>query len=480
MEKTLYEDLSNNTQMTEPGQYDLDLCMLVSKGGNIDLREMVKSMNFYESIYNTFITGEITCVDDKNILTGAKISGTEPIIIKFTTKGSGFPITLNLMVAKIKDKEKIKEAVQRYTLVVVHPDSIADTRRKISQSFQGKYSDMVESIFQNHLESTEDIWIQSTQQNNRIVIPNESPVKAINMIAAYSKSKDADNASFLFYQTSKSYHFRSFDDMIYSDLVTPQGLNGGSLEFTIDRETIDPDVHVTQKALRAESFELINDVDVSKHTEIGSYGSSLLVHDIHNKSYDVSTFNYHRQFDTDSNANVVMLESEPITPLGPIDPQDRGISDFPNAEFNLVSTAGSKQYTEDQFLGTFQALNYKGTVLQRRSELAASGLLRAKMVIGGMSGIQASDIISIKMFIQDATTSISGSKPIKDKKLSGKWIVESVQHSLSDKYSCILHIIRDKSPDVQPEYTKLQYNTEVGEVLLDKTNNRKFVKRVKK
>jgi hypothetical protein len=213
----------------------------------------------------------------------------------------------------------------------------------------------------------------------------------------------------------------------------------------------------TDKMLRAIDFKVETDVNIIQHTAIGTYGSTLVSHNIHAKTYDISTWNYHEQFKKID--AITKIASHPITPDGFIDEDRNNLSGFYDSEVNMISTSREKQYTADPYKGTFQPLDYSGTVLQRKSELAASTMLRADLTIAGMSGIQAGDIITMNINKADSVSGIDPSSVSgKDEKLSGPWLIESVAHRIKGlKYFCVLKIARDSTNMERTPYSALNY-----------------------
>ncbi len=467
MSLTLLQDLESNVKLTEPGQVSVKEIKITTRFKTIDIKSMMTELNIYESVFNTFLTADLTLEDTKNILVEEELLGTEPVSIVFETLGSSFPVDVKLILAKVKTKEPIQEKSFRYVLSLVSPESLNDTRTKVSESFTGTYSDMVKTIFENHLSSKRNLWLEETKNFNRMIIPNKSPVQAINMISSFSTAVMQGNASFLFFQTTKSYQWRSFGDMIWYNNISPQGI-----DIKVEKEKLSlTSSSNTDKMLRAIDFKVETDVNIIQHTAIGTYGSTLVSHNIHAKTYDISTWNYHEQFDPDLDAKsqkMAKIAEFPLTPHGPIDEDRNNLSGFYDSEVNMISTSREKQYTADPYKGTFQPLDYSGTVLQRKSEVAASTMLRANLTIAGMSGIQAGDIITMNINKADSVSGIDPSVEIKkDAKLSGPWMIESVAHSITGtKYFCILKIARDSTNMERTPYSALNYDEKEVEFIV--------------
>ena len=76
--------------------------------------------------------------------------------------------------------------------------------------------EMVASIFgdKKYLDSRKQLNFQRTRNQDKIVIPNIHPFNAINMIAQKSLADDSKSTGFHFYETTKGFHFRSFESLM--------------------------------------------------------------------------------------------------------------------------------------------------------------------------------------------------------------------------------------------------------------------------
>jgi hypothetical protein len=458
---TLYDDLVQNTELEETGQFTIYECTVHTKVGAVNVTKMVESFNIYESIFKTFVTGDLTVLDVENFLNIANITGTEPVKIKFGTKGSKHRIDVDLIVYKIKDKEKINENTNRYTLSLVSPEFLTDIRTKISKSFDGTYSDMIKIIYSEYLSSGTPLWLEKVNNSNRVIIPNKSPVDAINMISQFAIAEYADNSNFLFFQTTKSFHFRSITEMISLGWIRPEGLT-----FRVEKGQVSPTVPMSSKATRALEFEIKSDLDILRHTKLGTYGSTLIKHDIRSKVWRESEWSYHDQFVGNVDGKkYVKIGAFPISPDGPVTQEGKNLSDFPKSNITMISSAEKYSYQTLQNIPEFSKLDYENTVLTRKSEMNGMNLLRAQLTIGGMSGIQAGDVISIFIPTPYSSHSLKGGVKDEDEKLSGKWLVESVAHQVSEKYYSVLMLIRDSVPEEQTNYTSLNYGDSTPEII---------------
>jgi len=446
---TLLEDLRNNNELQEPGQFKIYSCVLTTKAGVLNILSMIEGLNLYESIFNNFLTGDITILDRDNVLEEFHLSGTEPLYLEFGTKGSEHRIKVNLILSKIKNKEKINLHSIRYTLNLIPQEFLNNARVKISKSFEGNYSDMVRDIYTDYLSAGEPLWLEEVKSNNRLIIPNKSPIDAINMASQFAISSNTTNPDFLFFQSTKSFHFRSMAEMIYLDGIRPEGI-----VFRVEPSQPGVGAPIETRATRALNFEVKSDTDILKHTALGTYGSTLLKHDIRSKTWSTSTWGYHNQFEED--ADQIKVNEFPLTPDGPVDEDGNNMSAFPDSYYNMVSGSGKYAYQITEGLNQFEKLNYKETLLQRKTSLNSMNIQRAQVSVPGISGLQAGDIIGIKV---DGLHS-------ENERLSGKWLIESVAHQVGEKYYCSLMIIRDSVKSHMMDYKPLNYRDSSPKVII--------------
>jgi hypothetical protein len=478
MTSRLGSDILENGEIDEPGQFEIIKATIFTShkkntpevNEEVDITSMIVSFNMYESIFNTFVTGDITLIDTHDLINGVlEITGTEPLYIEFGTLGSTYPIKMPFIITKVKESEKINESTIKYTLSLIPREFLTDARTKISRTEDGAYSDIVKRIFENDLKSESTLFIESTGKNNRLIFPNISPVDSINMISQFAQTTTSMHGSdFLFFQTTKSFVFRSVEDMIWNYSISKKD---SSLEFrTGDTPPMNPDRNTTVLKSQFEhviDFKLLSGFDTLRHTSIGSYNSSLINYDFRSKTWErPKPYNYHKAyseggFDEDDNETTVRImpvsEAEGNFPITPHTKDEGATEDFqnmsgyPDAEINMVSSAGVYQYQDEPDDRPFAEINYNNFAVNRKARFNALNLQRAKITIYGISGIQAGDIIDMSI---PKSNPEARSTPEEDKFLSGPWLIESVAHQVRDNYTCVLIVIRDSIPQKLKSYPK--------------------------
>ena len=208
------------------GDYDLKNIFLHNHFGEvIDIKNLVQEMNIYESIYKNALTGSVVIIDAQNLIAKLEIQGTERISFKLSTPGAiddrsiinasestGHPFH----VYKITDRKQLAPGTLLYTLHFGSREFMRNLRTKVSQAYDGRLDMSVLNILtdENYLDSRKEMTYEPCGNSDKVVIPNLRPFDAINMIAEKSLPEKSNGVGYYFYETTKGFHFRSWDNMI--------------------------------------------------------------------------------------------------------------------------------------------------------------------------------------------------------------------------------------------------------------------------
>ncbi len=454
---SLFEDLQNNKVATEPGQFEIVYIAIDSKVGLFEITAMVKQINLYESIFKTFMTGALVIEDVNDTISQAAITGNEPVYIKFKTLGSDNAIDIKMLINGVMERQSTSDSGEVYSLTLISPEFLNNTRKKVSRSLNGSYSDMVKGVYNNYLSDGVPLWIEETSNNNRLIIPNTSPTEAIGMATQFAESSTGGTVNYQFFQTTKSFQFRSISAMVNNDeeLVFRTDIEGNSSQS----------ISFLDKVLRVSEFELLEDTDIIKHTKIGTFGSSLIEHDIRSKNWNTSKFNYHES------GALSGLNANMVSPKGPVTENKEGISEFADSNVSMVSGASKFNYQYQQGVPQFTSIDYSSAI-KRRQQVNAINFQRAQVSIPGISGLQAGDLITLDIPRRYSADNVVKNKNVKNEKLSGRWLIESLSHQVGEKYKCVLIVTRDSVPEAPTEYTELSYPNSTSKIIDSSKSNR--------
>ena len=213
--------------MQYAGEYEIEVCKICSTSGEIiDITSMVSSVNIFEDIFKSSLTGDITLVDTNNLLTSLPIIGQEKLLLKLTTPQSSavtrnnsldftdHPLYLFKVVAGAKSNDNTQALVLSFTTA----EAIRSNRIRVSQAFEGEPSaDIIQKIIRDEdlLNSKKEFYYEETANNYKFVSPNMRPLDFINCISKRCLSDKYNSApTFLFYETCKGFYFRTIDSML--------------------------------------------------------------------------------------------------------------------------------------------------------------------------------------------------------------------------------------------------------------------------
>lgn len=447
-----------------PGDYNLQNITLVnSVGERLGLRlGTVTELNVYEDINFNAVTGSMHIVDAHNIITNASLQGNERLLFKLSTPGvtgaiedtidaseeTGHPFHIYALT----DRINLSETTMSYTLHFCSRELFRNTRTRVSKAYDGGLAESVISILRDKegLDSKKNIYFEKTRNQHKIVIPNLRPFDAVNMIASRALSKNAKGAGYYFFETSKGFHFRSYESMLahkgkyYRDeeltlSYTPKAIGPARKRAFRNQHTI-------------ESYEFIQHFDTLAQQAMGTYASRVITHNIYDKSYTIKDYHYHNYFADMFHADQVGDRSKrnyhiSNTPVDN-DPKesargDKTVSDYPESKVGLQ---GSTRFLHDKDTGIFgTSTDSEGLTeaIRQSQENQVENSTRVKIVMPGHSYMQAGDVVRFQL------PSMEPNKGEKvgygfDEYHSGRYVVAKLRHRIvRGEYKMVLELVKD-------------------------------------
>ena len=165
------------------GEFKIDAFTLVNQyDESIDITNMVMGFKLFESIFNKFVTGEISIYDGLHLPKNFRLTGQEYVRIAISQKeGIGedadkeYSIDKTFRVYKLDNLQRIDELTQTYVLRICDPRMFYARRKRISQTLRGRY----DQILQNALVDVGkfkpaefDAWEKTVPENKQFICPN--------------------------------------------------------------------------------------------------------------------------------------------------------------------------------------------------------------------------------------------------------------------------------------------------------------------
>jgi len=427
----------------------------------INIQDLIVEMNIFEGINKSSVTGSLVIADSINLIGNLPIQGTERLSFKLSTPGAhdhahivdcstrtGHP----MHIYKLTDKQQLNDGTQVYTLHFCSREFLRNIRTKVSEAFTGTIDQMVYKILgdENYLDSRKQLYYQKTRNTDKFVMPTVPPFKAIEMLCKRALADDSKGVGYHFYQTTKGFHFRSFESMCVDSRGNPreikqefnyhQGIN------TDDKKTglvaLDEKGEEIPRILHdytsVEQYKFLNNFhDVAMNQAVGTYGHRVITHNIYNKSYREDDYHYHNYFNDTKHTD----GPNPAIVDTPVDYDDKGVSDYPESRVTVMPTT---QFSHNEDTGMFGIDVEQGGITEaaRVSQRAAAEAgTRLQLTVKGMSFLQPGDVVQFNIVSVENKLASEGAL---DPQFAGRYIIAKIRHRVTnDNYIQKLECVKD-------------------------------------
>ena len=440
------------------GQFKIDEArILTSSGLEVNILPSLISLTLYEDTEMMTVSGNILMQDSANIASIGPIIGQEYLFLKIRTPSFQkesviIDYTKNaFIINNLQARSDIGNNVQGYLLSFVSSELIKNQRTRVNQSLRGSYSSMVCNMLENYIGTKKDIYTEPTTRNKKIVTPNISPFSVIKMAMKESVSRHDNNASYMFFENIRGFHFRSLASMYsqnpqlsYTTSIAGSKVGkGGTIDVLADLQTV-------------LGYEIVGNSDSLVNYTLGTFGSKLIVHDIFNKNYSTYLYNYFDSFDKEShivgtNPLTKGKLDHPIYSATPIEDDGSRISDFPFRQFVIptsikdTNTFSDSTFTTSDNSYPFNA-NMAHTWIQRttsqKNQLKSGFLL--DVVVHGNTLLNAGDVVEMSLPYKAVIK--TSKKEAEDRFYKGAFFVKKITHNFdmtNNKHSMILLLAKD-------------------------------------
>ena len=453
------------------GDYNCPNIILISHDGMAtDIKPFVLEMNIYEGINKNSITGTLVIGDTQNLISKLPIQGTERLVFKLSTPSANAEShTIDatektgnpFYIYKLTDKNQISPGTVSYILHFASREFMRNQRVKVSQSYNTEYSMMVGNIFKdkNYLDSRKKLFFEYTQAD-KMVIPNLSPFDAISLIAKSSIPSEAPNGTvgYYFYETTKGFHFRSWTSMVskmgyherkIKQLFYYQPKEGA--QNAVDEEG-KPEDKILNDYRNVESYEVINQFhDVAANTAMGTYGHRVITHNMYDKSYNETDYNYHNTFARSKHADSDLIARNNSTIQAivktPVDFDDKAVSDYPESR---VSLQPSTRFLHDSDKGNYgfdAKIDGKMTGFRAGQAAQVASGTKLRLTVRGQSYLEPGDLIQFNLRNVDS----NNKDGIDDPQYSGRYVITKIRHIVNpNEYKQVLECVKDSVKNQWP------------------------------
>ena len=416
------------------GEYTLKRLQLISASGreSVDLTGIVLEINIFENIFLNAISASLIVVDTADLINNVGIFGQEFVQLVIETPSlEEQVIELTFSVFKVGAREDANAGASIYELSLVSPEFMLNHRRRISKSYKETISTIVEDALINDLyvQTKKELFIEPTKGIRKIVSPNLHPYALIKHLALEAQSSATSSPHYLFFENIKGFNFVSLQALYnQSSLGVYNASHAGKL---LDNKTID----VQSQLETAINYNITGNNDTLVNVKSGMLGSTIITHDIYNKSYSKNTYGYFDDFDKHGR-----IEKEPNT----IYNDQRGIGSFPNSRIYVNPTSTTTDFQDAQHSGGITSNQLSETLLHRKARFAELGsAIKVQMRVNGTTALSAGQKI---VFDKPANSQLGNRL---DPAYQGEFLVTQTRHiftQVEKKHEIIFSAVKDAVP----------------------------------
>lgn len=422
---------------------------------SIDLKEFAIEVNIYESIFSTFVTGDLVLADSLNLISKLPLIGEEFLHIDFNIPNTDEEISINRTFKINGIKEKFKSVngnTSVYKITFSSLEMYKDLLTTLNSSFVGSATTLVDKIFSENIStprsflntsnknpiagrSTTDVVPVENKEKSELIILNSpknilkfvsnnwTPSQCIRWICSKSLADTKDYASsFLFWETTKNFYFGTLARV----LREPQKFSIGKYhEFDStqlsSRNTFD-------KFFIIKESKTISIFDQLENNLTGYLSSRIVDVDLFNKKYLNKDYDHISGF----------FKS----------PHSFGKNSLPAFHPNTVRNPSKHLKVNYSTPNLFTSITsnfselYKDVYGSRRSSLLELDQNKIEISIPGRTDIECGSLIEIEYLenkLEGAAT-----ENLVDRTYSGYYIITSLRHRISSgQYMSHLQISKD-------------------------------------
>ena len=450
------------------GDYNLNGVILqnhAGTGGNlgeggVNIQSLVQELNIYEGINQTAVYGTLVIVDSINLIGNLPIQGTERLFFKLSTPGAseaehiidaseqtGHPF----YVYKVSNKQQTSRGTLVYTIHFASREFMRNLRTKVSKAYEGKLSDMIKQIVSDKegLDSRKTLYFEETGNADKIVIPNLNPFKAIGLISKKALPKFGDGVGYYFYETTKGFYFQSWENMCAeyasSEREPIQKFFYMPRNITDDKVDEAKEIHDLRSV---ESYKFINTFhDTAAAQALGTYGHRVITHNLFNKDFRTTDYNYHEQFNNTIHADytndIGKGGIEPAIRGNPVDFDNFNVSDYAESMVSLLPTTRFLHNDDKGSFGTNVLDDGKFEGVRNAVKMQVEAGTTIQMTIKGQTYIQPGQVIDFHIRPVEPEGETLDKKAY-DPQYSGRYIVSKVRHRVTkQEYKMVLEVKKD-------------------------------------
>lgn len=417
--------MQSSQKLRFAGDVSIDKVQIITPTGFYqDITAQVLNIQFYEDIFAPFITGSIVVKESFDLINLFPFVGEEFLDLEVTTptlKGSS--IKGKYYIYKLTDREHLGDKNVVYQIHFISVEAVADMNKKVSKTFAGKVSDLVEQFVKDKnvgLESNKKIIIDPTNNSVKYISNYWSPIKNLNYLCSNAVNKNK-TPNYVFFENRDGFYFISLENL-YQNTVTS--------EFVYDKYTRDklPDgrdirnVNEDYKRILEINMPVVH--DYMDRLRNGMLASRQFSYDITKKTYNVKNYNMLTRFKEQKHLNTYPINSDKVV-------------------FRSNSTIINYPKNYGNFTGYGDVTNAHSNQ-ERISTLKLAEANKINITVPGRTDYTVGQKIAIVLYRVEPAS--KKDRDLTDKMFSGYYLIAAINHVIDrEKHHCYMELIKESS-----------------------------------
>lgn len=397
-------------------------------GLTFNVTNQLITIEIFEDMFAPFMTGSLIFRESLDFANSFPFVGQEYLDLKVSTptlENSGGTVEGRFYIYKLSDRQEVSERSTVYKLAFISGEAIIDVNNKISRSYSGKISDIVQKLIADEtaLSTKKEYNIEETKNKTKYVSNYWSPIKNITYLLEHAQTTGGE-ATYTFFENRGGFNFLSLD------LLNSLGVKQ-TFKYNDSTDMINPSGGSSRNIER--DFKKITEMkipvtfDFLKTATQGTYASTLKYSDLTTKRYYDVKYSFLRDWGDKK--------------------KEVRLNKFPLAANNVFTTYNSTIFNHviaTQLFTNFGDVSNAKVMQQRISRMNQAEANKIEIVVAGRLDYTVGQKVSIIKFQNEPIEKKDDDSQELDNIISGDYLIAAINHVIDkEKHECWMELIKD-------------------------------------
>lgn len=432
--------------LSQSTQFKIKDLTLITKLGNVNIAGVYQEINIYDSMFMPCIRGEILIQDAIGLSSKLLLDGSEYLSMEILKGEESGPTTFKktFRIYRQSNRENINQNSEIYILHFASEEMIFSEQKKVNQSFNGTYTDIVNIVLKKYLSVTSAKLglIENSKGLHTVIIPNLSPFDTMDWLSKRAVDRDS-LPNFLFFENKYGYNFVSLTELIKREPI-----------MNINFEPKNLSVSGGQEFYGAREAKIINSTNYIESIKNGVYSGKFIGIDLLTRKVNINQIDFNQTY----NKTKVHLNKYPnFTTAANRDGKDAAhMFDSKVSLYAFATTRKDASWVKENDAQTGTNIDDTHAYVFQRAPILANLLQTTiHLNIPGNFGVTSGAIINLKMPIKSGKTEVGEGL---DQTLTGKYIVTATRHVIKgDMHETVIEVATDSTnkPLIRQQTTRM-------------------------